>query len=218
MSTASGATKSGKSAAASKSNGSAGGAALKLKPGKGLQEDDGKDSETEMTDAVPLDVAVLQRILESMGADKHEPRVVNQLQEFVHRYVTDILIDAQEYSLYAEKQAVDADDVRLAIASRLNHHYANVPSRELMMELADKRNSVPLPPISNEYGVRLPPMQHQLVTFESERHHDGPTSPLSIQYDASADEDEPMTLASQREGARNKKIARQQIPIHISQR
>lgn len=78
----------------------------------------------------------------------------------------------------------------------MNHHYAHVPSREvrslflllhastdrtaaltllrlplaqLTMELADKRNSIPLPPISNEYGVRLPPLQYQLVTQESDR-------------------------------------------------
>lgn len=38
-----------------------------------------------------------------------------------------------------------------------------------MMELAEKRNSIPLPPISNEYGVRLPPPEYQLVTHESER-------------------------------------------------
>ena len=37
------------------------------------------------------------------------------------------------------------------------------------MELADKRNSISLPPISNEYGVRLPPLQYQLVTKESDR-------------------------------------------------
>lgn len=37
------------------------------------------------------------------------------------------------------------------------------------MELAHKRNSVPLPRISSEYGVRLPPPQYQLVTQESER-------------------------------------------------
>jgi len=37
------------------------------------------------------------------------------------------------------------------------------------MELADKRNSIPLPPVSNEYGVRLPPLQYQLVTKESDR-------------------------------------------------
>ncbi|KAG7401984.1 Transcription initiation factor TFIID subunit 9B [Phytophthora boehmeriae] len=135
-----------------------------------LHEDD--DDAYERDEAIgvePLDVVAMRQLLESMGADKFEPRVVSQLQEFVHRYVTEILVDAQEYSMYADKQTIDADDVRLAIASRLNHHYAQVPSRELMMELADKRNSIPLPPISNEYGVRLPPIQYQLITKESDR-------------------------------------------------
>lgn len=29
------------------------------------------------------------------------------------------------------EQNLDADDIRLAIASRLNHHYAQMPSREV---------------------------------------------------------------------------------------
>ncbi|RLN58912.1 hypothetical protein BBJ29_000195 [Phytophthora kernoviae] len=137
---------------------------------KRLHEDDGDAHERDEAMGIePLDVVAMQQLLESMGADKFEPRVVSQLQEVVHRFVTEILVDAQEYSMYADKQTIDTDDVRLAIASRLNHHYAQVPSRELMMELADKRNSLPLPPISNEYGVHLPPTQYQLITKESDR-------------------------------------------------
>lgn len=200
------------SSAIKSSNGSISETALKLKHVKGIHEDDGKEGEATTTDVPPLDVQVLQLVLESMGADKHEPRVVNQLQEFIHRYVTDILIDAQEYATYANKQqSIDADDVRLAISSRLNHHYAAAPSRELMMELADKRNALPLPPISNEYGVRLPPAQHQLVTFESERNADE-----SFAADDLSADDEPMPLP-QLEGTRNKKIARAQIPIRLTQ-
>lgn len=101
-------------------------------------------------------------------------------------------------------QIIDPDDIRLAVESRLNHHHAQVPSREvlqscgevveyyelliylsvqfkLMMELAEKRNSIPLPPISNEYGVRLPPMQYQLVTQESER-QDQPVRTFHVSF------------------------------------
>ncbi|POM58968.1 TBP-associated factor [Phytophthora palmivora] len=162
----------------------------------------------------------MQQLLESMGADKFEPRVVAQLQEFVHRYVTEILVDAQEYSMYADKQTIDPDDVRLAISSRLNHHYAQVPPRELMMELAEKRNSIPLPPISNEYGVRLPPLQHQLITKESERHEmKTPNTPrldvtgfgAGIRTEAARPPMHPRI-----EGSRNKKFARSPIPINLN--
>lgn len=40
------------------------------------------------------------------------------------------------------------------------------------MELAEKRNHIPLPPVSTEYGVRLPPMQYQIITTESDRQYD----------------------------------------------
>lgn len=60
-------------------------ATLKMKNLKGIHEDDGGDSDVAPNDLQPLDAQVLRFILESMGAERHEPRVVNQLQEFVHR-------------------------------------------------------------------------------------------------------------------------------------
>lgn len=60
-------------------------AALKLKNLKGIHEDDGDNDESDATEQLPMDAQVIKFILESMGAEKHDPRVVNQLQEFVHR-------------------------------------------------------------------------------------------------------------------------------------
>ncbi|KAL3660073.1 hypothetical protein V7S43_014995 [Phytophthora oleae] len=189
---------------------------------KRLHEDEGDANEREDgANVEPLDSVSMRQLLESMGADKYEPRVVAQLQEFVHRYVTEILSDAQEYSMYADKQTIDPDDIRLAISSRLNHHYAQVPPRELMMELADKRNSIPLPLISNEYGVRLPPMQYQLVTKESERQD--PKVPNTPRLGAvpgfgaglGGDAARP-PMHPRIEGSRNKKFARSPIPINLN--
>lgn len=191
---------------------------------KRLFEDEGDAyKRSEGADVQPLDVLSMQQLLASMGADKYEPRVVAQLQEFVHRYVTEILVDAQEYSMYADKQTVDPDDIRLAIQSRLNHHYAQVPPRELMMELAEKRNSIPLPPISNEYGVRLPPLQHQLVTRESDRQDaKAPNTPrlgdlTSLGTGFRGDAARP-PIHPRIEGSRNKKYARSSIPIKFDYR
>ncbi|KAF4146398.1 Transcription initiation factor IID 31kD subunit [Phytophthora infestans] len=190
---------------------------------KRLHEDDGDaHRRDEGANVQPLDVLSMQQLLESMGADKFEPRVVAQLQEFVHRYVTEILVDAQEYSMYADKQTIDADDIRLAISSRLNHHYAQVPPRELMMELADKRNSIPLPPISNEYGVRLPQLQYQLVTKESDRHEPQKTPNTPRLGDTTGfgaglrGEAARPPIHPRIEGSRNKKYARRPIPINLN--
>uniref|UniRef100_A0AAV1UW21 Transcription initiation factor TFIID subunit 9 n=1 Tax=Peronospora matthiolae TaxID=2874970 RepID=A0AAV1UW21_9STRA len=184
-------------------------------------DDDGNERE-EGVNVQPLDVLCMEQVLESMGADKFEPRVVAQLLEFVHRYVTEILVDAQEYSMFADKKTIDPDDIRLAIASRLNHHYAQVPPRELMMELADKRNAIPLPPISNEYGVRLPPLQYQLVTKESDRQdpllHKVANTPRA--GDATGSSTRIQNAARppvhpQVEGSRNKKFARSPLSINF---
>ncbi|GMF12006.1 unnamed protein product [Phytophthora lilii] len=63
------------------------GSDAKAKAGsKRLHEDEDEAREhDEGADVQPLDVLSMQQLLESMGADKFEPRVVAQLQEFVHR-------------------------------------------------------------------------------------------------------------------------------------
>lgn len=60
-------------------------ASLKVRNVKGIHEDDGGEGEQEHSLAQPLDALAVERVLASMGADKFEPRVVAQLQEFVHR-------------------------------------------------------------------------------------------------------------------------------------
>lgn len=93
------------------------------------------------------------------------------------------------------------------------------------MELAEKRNSIPLPPISNEYGVRLPPLQYQLVTQESDRQDsvraigDGM---FALENTDGTTFGGAMTsrppLHPQGEGSRNKRVVRNPIPININQR
>lgn len=77
-----------KSAGLSKANGGVASgteAALKLKNLKGIHEDDGANDERDAAEQLPMDAQVMKLILASMGAERHDPRVVSQLQEFVHR-------------------------------------------------------------------------------------------------------------------------------------
>ena len=46
-------------------------------------------------------------------------------------YITTVLEDATVYSKHAGKKELDADDVQLAIQSRLDHSYTNPPPREV---------------------------------------------------------------------------------------
>ncbi|KDO29267.1 hypothetical protein SPRG_19927 [Saprolegnia parasitica CBS 223.65] len=181
-------------------------------------EDEANDAPATKEVHEPMDVALVKHILESMGVDKYEPRVVTQLLEFVHRYTTDVLVDAQEYSQYANKAEIDADDVRLAAMSRLNHAYAQMPARELMMELAEKRNAIPLPLIPNEYGVRLPPPELQLATDQIPFMSPHQQQHLMHHHDermvdhASPATHHPPTTAQPR-GSRNIKFSASPIPI-----
>lgn len=50
-------------------------------------------------------------------------------------YITTVLEDAMVYSKHAGKKDLDAEDVQLAIQSRLDHSYTNPPPREVCFEM-----------------------------------------------------------------------------------
>lgn len=112
---------------------------------------------------MPRDAKTVKTILESMGVTRFEPRVINQFLDLWYRYVVDVLGDAQTYAEHAGKAAIDCDDVKLAIQSRVNSSFQQPPPRELLVDLAKARNSIPLPKIIGTHGISLPPEADTLI-------------------------------------------------------
>lgn len=120
---------------------------------------------------IPKDGQVVAAILKECGVNEYEPRVVQQLLEFVYRYVTTVLEDAQVYSTYAKKKSIDADDVRLSVQLLQEKMFTTPPPRELLVEIAKHRNSVPLPPIKSHAGPRLPSDRYSLISCNYKYKH-----------------------------------------------
>lgn len=114
--------------------------------------------------STPKDALVMGAILKEMGINEYEPRVINQMLEYTYRYITTVLEDATVYSKHAGKKDIDADDVQLAIQSRLDHSYTNPPPREFLIEIARQKNRHPLPQIQAKSGLRLPPDRYCLTS------------------------------------------------------
>ncbi|GLC34243.1 hypothetical protein PLESTB_001607000 [Pleodorina starrii] len=112
----------------------------------------------------PQDVATVHQLLRSMGVDDFEPRVVNQLMDFMYKYTTDILLDAEVFSEHAGRAAghVDLNGVTLAIQSR-TASYAQPPPQDRVAELAKLYNDVPLPDMVVKPGLPLPPDVKQVT-------------------------------------------------------
>ncbi|XP_058085119.1 transcription initiation factor TFIID subunit 9 [Magnolia sinica] len=113
---------------------------------------------------LPRDAKIVISVLKSMGVREYEPRVVHQFLELWHRYVVDILTDAQIYSEHAGKPAIDCDDVKLAIQTKVNSSFTQPPPREVQLELARNRNKIPLPKTNAGSAIPLPPEQDTLIS------------------------------------------------------
>jgi len=106
---------------------------------------------------IPKDLETINNILKDMGVQSFDPRVPDQLLEFIHTYTVNVLKDAQIFQAHRSGQKVEIEDLRLAIQSRVNNSFTQPPPRELMLELAADRNSQPLNPVPKRFGVLLPP-------------------------------------------------------------
>ncbi|GAA5986394.1 hypothetical protein JCM10908_003735 [Rhodotorula pacifica] len=116
---------------------------------------------------LPRDARLIALILAAAGAEDCEEGVVRMLLEFAHRYTSDILTDSLMYAEHARAGSTSTapivpsvDDVRLAVQARTEG--AQLP-KEFLLQLATTVNSVPLPPVPEVYGIRLPPPAQRIT-------------------------------------------------------
>lgn len=97
-------------------------------------------------------------------------------------YVTDILQDAEKYKEHAGKSGLDISDIRMAIQSRVNHSFIQPPPRQTMLEMARKKNSIPITEMPEQFGVLLPPEDWCLtsVNFQLE-----PRNAMAVRFPSS---------------------------------
>jgi transcription initiation factor TFIID subunit 9B len=113
--------------------------------------------------ASPRDARTVAAILDAMGVEEYDERVVHQLLELLYRHVWSVLDDARVYSEHADKAAIDVDDVKLAIRTRVDTSFTQPPPRDVSMRLAKAMNAEPLPLVDSRAGVALPLPELQLT-------------------------------------------------------
>lgn len=142
-------------------------------------------SSTPQQPVLPRDARLIALILAAAGAEDCEEGVVRMLLEFAHRYTSDILTDSLMYAEHARAGSTSTapivpsvDDVRLAVQARTEG--AQLP-KEFLLQLATTVNSVPLPPVPEVYGIRLPPPAQRLTApnFSIVPRSAGPPAPDS---------------------------------------
>ena len=107
--------------------------------------------------ALPKDAQVISSIMKDMGHTDYDPKVVNQLMEFLYRYVTSVVEDAKLVSSHSKKKVVDVEDKRLVVQMYNQQTAAPPPARDVLIETARVRNAQPLPVPKSSSGLRLPP-------------------------------------------------------------
>jgi transcription initiation factor TFIID subunit 9B len=121
----------------------------------------------------PRDARLIHLILASMNVTAYQERVPLMLMDFAYRYTSGVLQDALLFSDAINGTAntgsqnppssINNDDLRMSIASRVNHQFNTSLPKEFLLDIAQERNRVALPTVGPEFGVRLPPEKYCLT-------------------------------------------------------
>lgn len=126
----------------------------------------------------PRDARLLHMILANLGVTAYQERVPLQLMDFAYRYTSSTLQDALHLTAethgnpppsgrvatsHNDMSSVTLQALRLSIASRTHYQFSPSLPKEFSLEIAQDRNRVALPPVSKDWGLRLPPEQYCLT-------------------------------------------------------
>lgn len=75
-----------------------------------------------------------------------------------------IIQDAEVYAQHASRSSVNLDDLRLAVRAKQNFSFSKPPGRREMAEIAQSRNTEPIPEVKRSYGIALPPDDKTLTS------------------------------------------------------
>jgi histone H3/H4 len=77
-----------------------------------------------------------------VGIEHYEKNVVNQLLEFMHYYVTELLQEAKIFKEYAGKKTIDVNDVKLAISSKGYNSFTRPLPLSIVKGIAFDKNHI----------------------------------------------------------------------------
>jgi transcription initiation factor TFIID subunit 9B len=115
---------------------------------------------------IPKPAVDVVNLLKSMGVEDYEPRVVNQLLDFMYRYVSEVLQDAEAFATTAaskQRGDVDRQEVAQAIQCRTLHSFVQPPTQPMLDEIATRINSRPLPVYKKRHGLIIPPNDEEYL-------------------------------------------------------
>ena len=121
----------------------------------------------------PRDARLLHMVLTHYGVTKYQERVCLQLMDFSYRYTAAAMQDALHFSSEGtgsgraatnnDLSSITLSALRLSIASRTHYQYNPTLPKEFYNEIVQEKNRVALPPMSKDFGLRLPPEQYCLT-------------------------------------------------------
>ncbi|CAI6358943.1 unnamed protein product [Macrosiphum euphorbiae] len=105
---------------------------------------------------MPKDSQTIVSMMNDLGIHEYEQQVLNHLLEFNYRYTSLILEEAKACSTFANKEKIDADDVKMAIQMAQDGVFLKSPTRDELIKASNELNKKPLPAIKPASGLRIP--------------------------------------------------------------
>ena len=113
-------------------------------------------------DKLPKDILMIKSFFIKSGIKEFESGCLNYMSEFLNSYATDILTQSKENMIFAGRNKISIDDVKLSIQKNQDLSYANKPKIDKLKENAEIINRIPLPDIPDSKMI-YPSLENSIL-------------------------------------------------------
>ena len=116
-----------------------------------------------MNNSSEKDKSLIEELFKNLGIKNYETSALNCMNKFIDSYITNVLKDAKKNMILSKREKITLEDVELTINKKQNNMFNNRAKIPEMKFLANKVNSIDLPPIPENPVVLKPPINNNLL-------------------------------------------------------
>uniref|UniRef100_A0A914MKJ1 Uncharacterized protein n=1 Tax=Meloidogyne incognita TaxID=6306 RepID=A0A914MKJ1_MELIC len=99
---------------------------------------------------------LMNQMCKEAGIQECQPQLLLQMCDMAYSLTKNVLVEARSVADFSGKKFVEKSDVDFALKTFNEKYCKDRPPIALMNDLAQEKNSQPLPQIRQNYGLRLP--------------------------------------------------------------
>ncbi|VEL15045.1 unnamed protein product [Protopolystoma xenopodis] len=114
-------------------------------------------------DSLPSSIGVVRAMFEELNILDVSDEVCCRVLDVIYRYTSDVIEEAKAVANHSGRLTIEESDMELAIEMKKNDLLLAPLHRDSLLDFSKQLNSITLPPVRLQPGIKLPPDRFNLA-------------------------------------------------------